>query len=287
MHDIGIWIGDAWDWLHHVRADAWAASAGWATAVIALGTVIVAGRYAKKQVDAAMEQAAEARKTREEQAQPNVIMYSEPNQTHWHVLELVVKNFGTTPAYNIRLNFEQAPQVSPSMEPGATVTELWHPDVIPILAPWQEWRVLWDSAIRRFKTDLPLRYEGFVTYEDKGGKPFETKSILDWGILENANKVVTNTMHDLVAEAKQSSKHLASINESLQKFGSEDYGLWTYIADAQEESIRRHNEALERRRQIDELRRQLVPHEFETSTGSPATAQPANGETEPSAKEPE
>ncbi|MCX4096170.1 hypothetical protein [Nocardia sp. alder85J] len=103
VRSIGSWFGDAWDWLLHVRADAWAATAGWATAAIALGTVVVAGIYVRKQVRAALDQADEARKTREEQAQPNVTIFMDHNPADWDFLELVIKNFGATPAHNVRV----------------------------------------------------------------------------------------------------------------------------------------------------------------------------------------
>lgn len=129
IQDAGSWLGNAWDHIFGMTASAWAASAGWATAAIALGATSFAAIQVK-----------EARKTREEQAQPNVVMFAEPNYTHWHAFEIVVKNFGSTPAFNIRLHFDQVPQVSRNGGPEAEVTDLWIPEVIPVLAPQQEWR---------------------------------------------------------------------------------------------------------------------------------------------------
>ena len=44
--------------------------------------------------------------------QPNVVMFMEPAATDWDLIELVVKNFGRTPAYNIRFDFPQPPTVA-------------------------------------------------------------------------------------------------------------------------------------------------------------------------------
>lgn len=165
------------DTLTNMRADAWAALAAWVTAGIALVTVIVAGWFANKQVKAALGQidaahdaqrkqdeqaqvalatqarlaqetleheAREAQKTRDEQSQPNVVIYVEQNQAIWYALELVIKNFGATPAYDVRLSFDPVPMVSPHASGEQTASELWIPEVIPTLAPTQEWRTLWD-----------------------------------------------------------------------------------------------------------------------------------------------
>ncbi len=176
------WLGDAasntWNTLFGMTSDAWAASAGWTTAAIAAGAAI----FAYKQVK-------EARATREEQAQPNVVIFTEHNAVHWHALELVIKNFGSTQARNIRVEIDPKPLVSPRQKaaetptvdpwlPGAEPepalpTELWLPDVIPVLAPWQEWRVLWDVSTRRFKhPDLPSRHDAIVRYEDIRGRKY-------------------------------------------------------------------------------------------------------------------
>ena len=130
------WIGNAWSWIFTLEAATWSAAAGWATALIALITVLIAGKYAKKQVEEAKRQveesrtmrltqerqarellaeqarlaqqtldhaAAEAQRDREEQSQPNVVVFMEPNPAAWESVELAVKNFGSTPAYDIEI----------------------------------------------------------------------------------------------------------------------------------------------------------------------------------------
>ncbi|MET8779838.1 hypothetical protein ABZV58_33020 [Nocardia sp. NPDC004654] len=69
-----------------MTADAWAATAGWMTALIAGVTVVVAGRYAAKQVKEAKNQVQEAQQTRRDQAQPNVVAFAESDRTHWNAL---------------------------------------------------------------------------------------------------------------------------------------------------------------------------------------------------------
>ena len=58
----------------------------------------------RRQYQRAKEQTAEL-------MQPTVAMFMEPSATDWHLVELVVKNFGRTPAYGIRFEFANPPTV--------------------------------------------------------------------------------------------------------------------------------------------------------------------------------
>ena len=83
-------------------------------------------------------------------------MYTQVNPYVSQMLELVVKNFGNTPAYNITMEFDPTPQVSPESV-GEGATDLAYPSLIPILAPEQEWRTWWDSAVARKDAGLVSR----------------------------------------------------------------------------------------------------------------------------------
>ncbi|MUL47110.1 hypothetical protein FZI85_04060 [Mycobacterium sp. CBMA293] len=119
-----------------LHADAWAAWAAWVTAIIA----VVAAVFAWRQIG-------EARRTREEVAQPNVVVYPDLDPTNWQYLDLVIKNFGKTPAFNVRVTLPDL-DVSPD-NPYDQPTHLYVPENIVVLAPGQEWRTVWDSGIRR------------------------------------------------------------------------------------------------------------------------------------------
>ena len=75
-----------------MHADAVSAWALWATAGIA-GWALW---FARGQVN-------EARATRERVAQRNVVVFMDLNPKRWQWFDLVVRNFGQTPAYNIRI----------------------------------------------------------------------------------------------------------------------------------------------------------------------------------------
>lgn len=113
---------------------------------------------------------------------------------------------------------------------------------------------------------------------------FRTPAILDWGVLKGADHIVVKTTHNLVERIEKQNEFLKSIAESLEKFSTKNAGVWAYVSDSEPEAQKRHDEAARDRRQMTELRRKLVPHEFpDEPSVTPADA----GETEPRSTEPD
>jgi hypothetical protein len=181
-------IGDltraVYHWLHdHVSPEGWSALGTWTIAGIAAVATFFALRQARK-----------ARITREKQAQPNVVAYAALNPEFSQYLDFVVTNYGRTPAYHVKLKFPVL-TVTPyeNLVTGERITELYIPDEIAVLAPGQEWRTLWDSAIEREqhrnKNDgrdvLGSRFEGTVKFKDSGGNNYTNRAILDWNSFRN------------------------------------------------------------------------------------------------------
>jgi len=83
------WDGQQWTGYTHDTASAQPAP-NKRTRWIAVGIAVVAAVFAYSQVKV-------ARQTREEQAQPNVVIFAESTPSHWQFLDVVLKNFGTTP----------------------------------------------------------------------------------------------------------------------------------------------------------------------------------------------
>ena len=179
--------------LYWYRAEAWASIAQWVTAGIAAAAAVFA-----------LNQVLEARRTRERQTQPNVVAFADLNPQDWGWLDVIVKNFGQTAAYRVRLRFDPWPTVVPWVDPrtGERVTRLPVPE-IPVLAPGQEWRTLWDQGEARaraefdresfeqargfihpsFEESLPddvgMRFEGHVVFEDSEHRRYSNPSVLD------------------------------------------------------------------------------------------------------------
>ena len=191
-----------------MSAGAWTALAAW----LAVGVLVGALVYAWRQYQRASEQNAEL-------MQPNVAMFMEPSASDWHLIELVVKNFGRTSAYGIRFEFANPPTVgkyeSASYDDRyVDVTPLNLPAEIPYLAPTQEWRIVWDSALdrRELGEAIASRFHGAVTYYDEpttgrqgmqSGTQFRSTAVLDWATLHPVERLELLTTHDLARQEKQ------------------------------------------------------------------------------------
>lgn len=201
------WFQDRASDLADMSAGAWIALAAW-LAVVALIAALV---YAWRQYQRAQEQ-------NDELMQPNVAMFMEPSANDWHLIELVVKNFGRTPAFGIRFEFANPPTVgkyeSASYDDRyVDITPLNLPAEIPYLAPTQEWRIVWDSALdrRELGEAIASRFDGAVTYYDQPKSrdskqkrnQYRSSAVLDWATLHPVERLELLTTHDLARQEKQ------------------------------------------------------------------------------------
>jgi hypothetical protein len=131
-----------------------------------------------------------------------------------------VKNFGHKPAYGVQLEFASPPTVaryeSADADNYVDIVPLKLPAEIPYLAPSQEWRTVWDSALDRKQLgeSIGSRFAGAVTFygEPKSssqGKSkskrhqFRTPAVLDWNTLHPVERLELLTKHDLARQEKQ------------------------------------------------------------------------------------
>ena len=274
--------------LPHMRADAVTAWAAWATVAIALGAAVVG-----------LNQFREMRLTRQEQAQPNVVVYSEPNADVPQILEIIVKNFGTTPAYDVKVKVTPPLKSTPNAQTYfQQIADVPIPD-FPILAPGQQWTTVWDSAVERINYMRKLqdeydkrlwapcefkeralfpRHEAVVTYTDSRNRKYETRAVLDFDMREGTMFVDIKTIHDLTNSIDKlldkQNDILTDIHRRLAEFGTEHEGIWIYgTGDDDEREYRRkvaEAEAEQRRRFREKigLRRPAVPPPQQTEQGS-------------------
>jgi hypothetical protein len=211
------WIQHSWHGVTHVGSSTWLAWAGWAA--IALGVIALV---------VINQQLTRNRRSAAEQTRPHVGMFMEPHASDWHVIELVVRNFGRTAAYDIRFSFPNPPTVAEyenAADGYANVVELQLPRELPVLAPGQEWRMVWDSALDRAEIGhgIESRFTGTVIYHDRPEKPrgwrfwqrkrsgLETKVVLDWDALPPVQRIELMTTHDLAKREKQKLELLRSL----------------------------------------------------------------------------
>jgi len=211
------WVQGGWDGFTEVESSTWLAWAAWAS--IALGVIALIFTYRQLERNRALAA---------ENTRPQVAMYMEPHVSDWHVIELVVRNFGQTAAYDIEFSFENPPTVAEyenASDGYADVVELQLPRELPTLAPGQEWRMVWDSALDRAEIGqgVESRFTGAVTYFDRPEKPrswrfwerprrpLETKVVLDWDALPPVQRIELMTTHDLAKREKQKLELLRSL----------------------------------------------------------------------------
>jgi hypothetical protein len=204
------------DWFDQRASDianlspgAWMAMAAWLALIVTIAALL----YAWQQFQS-------AKVATEDVSQPNVAMFMEPSASDWHLVELVVKNFGQKPAYGIQLEFASPPTVaryeSAYADNYVDVVPLRLPAEIPYLAPSQEWRTVWDSALDRKQLgeSIGSRFAGAVTFyaqpkssrQPKGKSKrhqFRTPAVLDWGTLHPVERLELLTKHDLARQEKQ------------------------------------------------------------------------------------
>ncbi|ORB15715.1 hypothetical protein BST36_26990 [Mycolicibacterium moriokaense] len=189
-----------------VSATGWTALAAWVAVMVLVAALVYAWRAYQR-----------ARAQAEELMQPNVAMYMEPAANDWHLVELVVRNFGQTPAYGIRFEWAHPPTVGKYEnlyeDRYYDIVPLNLPAEIPYLAPSQEWRIVWDSALdrRELGEAIASRFDGAVTYTDqppnkgskRAGRQFRSAAVLDWATLHPVERLELLTTHDLARQEKQ------------------------------------------------------------------------------------
>ncbi|BBX34904.1 hypothetical protein [Mycolicibacterium mageritense] len=192
---------------------AWTALAAWVALIVVIAALIYVWRQFLK-----------ARERRAELTQPNVAMYMEPSGADWHLVELVVRNYGQRPAYGLRFEFANPPTVgkyeSSYDDNYVDIAPLNLPAEIPYLAPSQEWRIVWDSALDRKQLGeaIASRFDGAITYYDQpstggksAGKKFRNTAVLDWATLPPVDRMELLTTHDRARQEKQKLELLRAV----------------------------------------------------------------------------
>jgi len=190
-----------WDWMSSPTAESWTAIAAWVAVAIAAATAF----WARKQVVV-------AREAQREQSRPYVVVKMEANAHHEQVVELVIKNYGPTAALDTRIvSTPRLRRVDGSSR--TTSRDVWLPDLIPTLAPGQEWRTVWDHAPERMASPElkeERRHEIATTYLDPAGHEYTSTYVLDWGAYEGLQYIGVKTIHHAATALGKISRRLES-----------------------------------------------------------------------------
>jgi hypothetical protein len=213
------WIEQRWRDLTGLGAAGWLTVAAWAAVALGVVALWFIHRHLRRQHE-----------RKAEQVRPQVTMFMEPHPADWHVIELVVRNFGQIAAHDVRFDFANPPTVARYEERYdeslPEIVELQLPSELPLLAPGQEWRTVWDSARNRaeFGGSIRSRFDGVVTYYDRPrpeGKQksrgwrrrreFRNRVVLDWATLQPVPRLELMTTHDLARQERQKLELLRSV----------------------------------------------------------------------------
>jgi hypothetical protein len=206
-----------------MHADAVAAWAQGVTAAIAAG----AAWFARGQV-------LEARKTRQRVTQPDVVVFIDHNPKNWQWFDLVVKNFGQTPAYNVRVKLPTPLPIPSYLDPDTreTIAHLYIPDTIAVLAPGQEWRTLWNSLTNMDPSVPPWQFVGSVEFDElmNGGRRLPPNPIaLDVNMFRNVLRFAEDDIPQKIAD------NIATVASTLGSYSNIHDGIWVYTVPSDDE----------------------------------------------------
>jgi hypothetical protein len=162
-----------------------------------------------------LRQLLEARRLREEQAQPQVVVFLDGSENDELQVDLVIKNFGLTTATDVRVKFSQALE-SANLSAHKSMKIISTPEVIPTLVPGQEWRTYWDFTQARAEAALPMRYGVEATFRDQtGARSFRYEFDLDWQPLMDRGLINVYRIHHAAAALRD----IRQMLKDAQAFG--------------------------------------------------------------------
>lgn len=202
----------------------WAAGGEVVSAIASVLTVVVAvlaAWYARSQVD-------EARRSREEQAQPFVVVDVQPSPVWRNALNLVVENVGRTLAKDVRFTFDPPLRTTQTEYP---ITEsVLVREGIRGLPPGRRVEGLYDLSHQLLNSGLPLRYEVSVTFSDARGRKQEPLDyVIDLNPLFGLLRFDEKGVHHVA-------KALEGIDKRLGKWSGQN-GLRVWNQDADRDAL--------------------------------------------------
>jgi hypothetical protein len=156
----------------------------------------------------------EARRLREEQARPFVIVDFDVEQALFY---LSVSNIGATLAKNVRI--EITPPLTSSIDSLQAKDLKMLGQGVASLAPGTTIRTLFDTAHQRHGKGYPDEYVARVQYQDSTERRSFTESLtLDLGVFWNLTRVDRKGLHEIHGE-------LAAIKKTLESWKASGGGL--------------------------------------------------------------
>jgi hypothetical protein len=155
--------------------------------------------------------ATEAKKLREAETDPEIAIYLDKNEVIEGVYDIVVRNIGNGPAYNITFIFDQNSELIQQSQ-FRKLHELGFFQGVEYMAPKQEYRVMFGGA-ELFKDPPFERLLIKVEYKRKDNKKFTGSFFVDpsdyWGTIYMSKKTITQ-IHDRLKDIKDEISKISS-----------------------------------------------------------------------------
>ncbi|HEV7184267.1 MAG TPA: hypothetical protein VGN33_07205 [Leifsonia sp.] len=206
----------------------------WITAIAAAATSVVAALaliYARAQINEAAKGRQLTRDLDVERSQPYVVAFMERTASSEQLVDLVIRNYGVTAAKDVHIELDPWPERS-TEQPTDPARRVEVPDVIPFLAPGQEWRTLWDLGPSRRASGLPNKHEGSLSYIGVHDISLHSPVILDWSTQKGRRWAIARGMHDAADALVKIEELLRSFREGL------DGPLSVYVRDGDAHDIK-------------------------------------------------
>lgn len=134
--------------------------------------------------------------SRDDVTRPYVVAHLEPLQEPLQFVDLVVRNYGQTAAYNV--DFKADPPLARTRQ-GRPSEPVFVFSSMPTLAPGQEWRTYFDFGPDRLTSDLAVRNRVTLTYKrhPDDHEALTTTCDLDWSVLFGARTIERKGLRDI------------------------------------------------------------------------------------------
>lgn len=188
----------------------------------------------------AWRQVREARRLREAQARPFVVVDLDIFST---IAQLKLTNIGSTLAQEVRFDF--APALVSTLDNNQSGTPISETrllkDGVPSLPPHKEIFVLFDQLPARIERDLPSDYEVRVRYRDPFGRRYDERMTVGYGALIGTGKINRKELDDIHRQLEAIAKTMSSwtrLNSALKVMSPADLKAYNEELLAEREARR-------------------------------------------------
>lgn len=151
-----------------------------------------------------------ARKTRQEQSRPYIVVDLVPGLASTRLMDLVITNIGSTPAFDLTIVFDPPPErAREDTQFKLKDTRLLN-EPTPMVAPGREYRMFFDSAPERYASDKPMSFTVTTRYRNSRRQSYEETVRLDFDVRRGLQHTRVFGVHDAV-------EALQAIKDALQE----------------------------------------------------------------------